>query len=111
MVQGVSPGFIASVVRGRTRWVWVLVFLHLLPGQREALIRGIEQPARSTDPLEARVVLHLLTGQGKVVTRVVEQLTSLTHALYRRVELVRCVEHDVVVLARLRRSVHDAWHA
>jgi hypothetical protein len=88
-----------------------LGFLHLLPTLREAVVRGIEQPARATDTLEARVFLHLLTGQGEAVTGFVEQLTRLTHTLHRRVEFVRRVGHDVVVLTRLRQSVHDARDA
>ena len=71
----------------------------------------MEELTRSTHTLDALVFLRLLTYQGEVAARFVEQLTSLTHALHRRVGLVRRLGHDVFVLASLRQSVHDAWHA
>jgi hypothetical protein len=87
------------------------VFLHLLACLGELLVRSMEELTRSTHALDARVLLQLLTCQSEAVARFVEQLTSLTHALHRCVELVRRLGHDVVVLASLRHSVHDAWHA
>ena len=88
-----------------------LVFLRLLTCLGELLVRSIEVLTRSTHALDALVFLYLLTRQGEAVAGFVEQLTSLTHALHRRVELVRRLGHDGFVLASLRRSVHDAWHA
>ena len=107
---GISS-LIASIVRGGTDGVWVLVVLHLLPGLRELVVCGSEEFTRLTHALEARVVLQLLPGPGEVVALVVEHLTRLTHALQRRVELVRRLGHDVVVPGSLRQGVHDAWHA
>jgi hypothetical protein len=88
-----------------------LVFLHLLTCLGELLVRSMEEFTRSTHTLDALVFLHLLACQGEAVARFVEQLTRLTHTLHRRVELVPHLGHDVFVLASLRRSVHDAWHA
>ena len=90
--------------------------LHLGVLQRETcqgqlLVLSMEELTRSTHALDALVLLHLLTSQGEAMARFVEQLTRLTHALHRRVELVCRLGHDVFVLASLRQSVHDAWHA
>jgi hypothetical protein len=105
------PGLHSVIVRGRTGCVVALVFLHLLTCLGELLVRSMEQLTRSTHALDALVLLQLLTCQSEAVARFVEQLTRLTHTLHRRVELVRRLGHDGFVLASLRRSVHDAWHA
>jgi hypothetical protein len=101
----------ASIVRGRTDGAWVRVVLRLLTCLGEVLIRSVEALTRATHALEAFVFLDRLPCLGETVAGFVEHLTRLTHALHRRVELVRRVGHDVVVLTRLRHRIHDAWYA
>jgi hypothetical protein len=98
--SGTVPRHHSAIVRGQIGSIWAQVVLDVLPCLGELLVRSMETFTRATDALETLVFLHLLTCPGEPVARVVEHLTRLTYTLQRRVELVRRLGHDVVVLTR-----------